>query len=86
MKKKYYSQQGVVSGLDHIVEFEADQISLDIPMEGINLRGWALKPLFPPVVSMYAPYQYYKKPWLFVAFGIKLQLCSSLTHPFDVNV
>ena len=49
----------VVYDLDLPVEFEADQISLDIPMEGINLKGWELKPLFPPVVSMYAAIKSY---------------------------
>jgi hypothetical protein len=36
------------------VEFEGDQISLDIPREGITVGGWKLSPLIPPVVSMCA--------------------------------
>ena len=54
MKKSYCPEQGVEFGLDHPVEFEADQISLDIPKEGItDLKGWELIPSYAPVVSIY---------------------------------
>lgn len=53
MEKSYHQRQQVLSGPDQPVEFEADQIRLDIPPKGIVLEeGWKLVPLITPVVSM----------------------------------
>ena len=46
-----YSKKGVLPGPHQVVEFEADTISLDIPMEGITIKGWKITPLMRPVVS-----------------------------------
>lgn len=41
--------------LAHVVEFESDRITLDIPMEGTgDLNGWKIIPLTRPVVSAVA--------------------------------
>ena len=53
MEKSYHEQQRALSGPDQPVEFEADQIRLDIPPKGIVLEeGWKLVPLIAPVVSI----------------------------------
>lgn len=44
----------MVLELDHKVEFQADQIELDVPYpEGVNSenRVWRIIPLSPPIVS-----------------------------------
>ena len=46
-----YSEKGALVGPHQPVEFEADAISLDIPMEGLSVKGWEIAPLIRPVVS-----------------------------------
>ena len=47
-----YSEKGALVGPHQPVEFEADTISLDIPMpEGLSIKGWKITPLIRPVVS-----------------------------------
>ena len=41
-----------VPGPDQPVDFESDQIELDIPDEGVSLQGWRIIPLTAPVVSV----------------------------------
>ena len=44
--------KGVLPALELPVEFEADRIELDIPMDGITIKGgWKIFPLMPPVVN-----------------------------------
>ena len=50
--KEEYSQ--ALPGPDQPVEFESDEIKLDIPEDGISLQGgWMITPLASPVVSVY---------------------------------
>ena len=50
MKDDYEKRCGS-SGTDQLVEFEADEISLNIPQEGITLKeGWKIMPQMAPVV------------------------------------
>ena len=49
--KEEYERKGAILGLHQPVEFESDTISLDIPMEGISIKGWKITPLIRPVVS-----------------------------------
>ena len=48
---KKYEGKGAILSLHQPVEFEADAIALDIPMEGITIKGWNITPLIRPVVS-----------------------------------
>ena len=48
---KKYKEEGAILGLHQPVEFVADAISLDIPMEGLSIKGWKITPLIRPVVS-----------------------------------
>ena len=42
---------GALPVLDQAVEFEEDRIELDIPMDGVTVKGgWQITPLIPPVV------------------------------------
>ena len=49
--KQEYKDEKAVLGLRQLVEFESEAISLDIPMEGISIKGWKITPLIRPVVS-----------------------------------
>ena len=49
--KQEYKDEKAVLGLHQLVEFESDAISLDIPLEGITIKGWKITPLIRPVVS-----------------------------------
>ena len=53
MVRTEYDNEGAILGLHQPLEFEAesDKIALDIPKEGIAVKGWKIMPLFPPVVS-----------------------------------
>lgn len=53
MVKEEYNKKGAVLGLQRLVEFHslADQIMLDISMEGVYINGWSITPLGRPVVS-----------------------------------
>ena len=46
-----YEGKGAILGLQQPMEFESDTISLDIPLEGIAIKGWKITPLMRPVVS-----------------------------------
>ena len=50
MKEEYQKKQAQ-SGHTQPIDFESDQITLDIPMTGVTSNGWKISPLFPPVVS-----------------------------------
>lgn len=46
-----YRERNFIPELEMAVEFEEDQIELDIPMEGITTKGgWKIIPHMPPVV------------------------------------
>ena len=49
--KEEYIREGAVRDLHQSIEFESDAISLDIPLEGVNTKGWKITPLIHPVVS-----------------------------------
>ena len=50
--KKYYKDKGAIEGAHLPVEFEASNISLELPSEGVTLNeGWKLLPLFNPEVG-----------------------------------
>ena len=51
MVEEEYSKKNALPGPDQNVEFESDMISLDIPMEGLSIKGWKITPLIRPVVS-----------------------------------
>ena len=51
--KKEYEGKRAVLGHHQPLEFESDEITLDIPMEGITIKGWEITPLVPPVVSLF---------------------------------
>ncbi len=47
-----YSSKEAILGVNHIVEFEEDSITLDIPMAGAEVSGgWRITPMFHPTVS-----------------------------------
>ena len=49
--KKDYKKKKAVAGTDQLVEFESNEIKLDIPKEGITLEGgWKITPQMAPVV------------------------------------
>ncbi len=49
-----YSSKEAILGVDHIVEFEEDSITLDIPMTGVEVsEGWKITPMYYPTVSKY---------------------------------
>ena len=52
MLNEYYQSKGSESAAGQQIEFEADRISLDIPMTGVvtQNRGWKIIPIFRPVV------------------------------------
>ena len=50
MVKDLYEKKGAVLGVEHLVEFEGDNITIDIPEEGTTIKGWKITPLIPPVV------------------------------------
>ena len=51
MVRSEYDKKGALLGLHQPLEFEADTITLDIPKEGLAIKGWKITPLVPPVVS-----------------------------------
>ena len=44
--------RGAAVGAEISIEFEGDEISLDIPREGTVEAGWAIKLVTPPVVRI----------------------------------
>ena len=56
VEEKYLQEKRALPGSDLPVDFETEEIELDIPEEGLTLdEGWIITPLIPPVVS----YSYY---------------------------
>ena len=51
MVQREYERKRAVLGLHQLVDFESDTITLDIPKEGIVLKGWEITPLISLVVS-----------------------------------
>ena len=51
MQEEYRTTNGATRSLHKPVEFESDAITLDIPVEGVTIKGWEIVPLVPPVVS-----------------------------------
>ena len=51
--KEEYRKSGASLGLCKLVEFdsESDAVTLDIPVDGITIKGWTITPLMLPVVS-----------------------------------
>ena len=50
--KKHYNDSGAIVGPHRPVEFEASNISLELPSKGVTLEeGWRLLPLFNPEVG-----------------------------------
>ena len=48
--REEYKRKGAIHGPYQLVEFESEEIILDIPPEGTSSNGWKIIPLVPPVV------------------------------------
>ena len=48
--KNFYKKERAILGVEHLVEFEEDSITVGIPEEGTTIKGWKITPMFPPVV------------------------------------
>ena len=49
--RQHFTKKGAINGPYLGIEFGEDRIELNIPMpEGININGWRITPLVPPVV------------------------------------
>ena len=47
--ERFYSDKGAEAGPYLVVNFDADEVSLDIPMDGITLpSGWSIQPMVYP--------------------------------------
>ena len=54
---KHYAKLGATLDTDHEIEFEADAITLDIPVAGKTIkRTWKIEPLMRPEVVNSAYY------------------------------
>ena len=52
VKEEYFREKQAKLGTAQPVQFESEQIELDIPLEGVKLEeGWVITPLTAPVVS-----------------------------------
>ena len=52
VKEEYLQNKRALPGPVLPVDFESEQIELDIPEEGLTLdEGWTITPLIPPLVS-----------------------------------
>ena len=52
VKEEYLQEKRASAGSDLLVDFESEQIALDIPEKGLTLdEGWIITPLIPPVVG-----------------------------------
>ena len=52
VEKEYFRKKQAKLGPAQPVQFESEQIELDIPLEGVKLEeGWVITPLTAPVVS-----------------------------------
>ena len=49
--KEEYAREGAIRDVHQPVEFESEAISLNIPLEGVSIKGWKITPLMRPVVS-----------------------------------
>ena len=49
--KKHYKEQRALAGPDQPVQFEGNEIRLDLPMEETEVNKWTILPLIEPVVS-----------------------------------
>ena len=47
-----YTHKKARFGPDQKIEFEADRITLSVPLDGTVSDGWLISPLVPPVVSL----------------------------------
>jgi hypothetical protein len=48
--KDLYEKKGAILGVEQLVEFEEESITVDIPKEGTTIKGWKITPLISPVV------------------------------------
>ena len=56
VSEEYCSKEAIL-GVNHIVEFENDSITLDIPTDGAEVNeGWKITPLFYPMVKFNVTY------------------------------
>ena len=52
VKEEYFLEKHALPGPEQPVNFESNQIKLDVPQEGIRLSsGWVITPLTAPFVS-----------------------------------
>ena len=49
--RERYSGLDMISGPDFEIQFEEDTIYLPIPINGLDLNGWEIRPLGPLAVS-----------------------------------
>ena len=50
--KRHYKEEGALPGPDQPVDFEGEEIRLDLPMEETKINDkWTIVPLIDPVVS-----------------------------------
>ena len=50
--KRHYEEEGAIPGPDQLVDFEGEDIRLDLPMEETIVKDkWTIVPLIDPVVS-----------------------------------
>ena len=48
---KEYAGKNAKLGLEQLIEFDSDSITIDIPVKGIKIEeGWRILPLYRPVV------------------------------------
>ena len=52
VKDEYHQKRLALLGPDQPVDFESEQIKLNIPNDGITVNGWKITPLIAPVVSL----------------------------------
>ena len=58
--KEHYKEQRALAGPDQLVQFQGNEIRLDLPMREVEVNKWIILPLIEPVVS-YCNYK--KKGW-----------------------
>ena len=57
MNEKYKSDQFESGSADQLVEFQSEEIKLDIPFEGTTLEeGWKIRPMKEPEVRINIKY------------------------------
>jgi hypothetical protein len=75
--KNEFEKIGAILGLKQLVEFEADTISLDIPLEGLSINGWKIIPLMIPEVSSCVHHIHNQLPLLATTSGDQ-EVCGQL--------